>query len=82
MGYLNPIIRGWANYYKYGVSKRVFSYIDHQLWKALWQWAKKRHPKKARSGFSANTSGKLEDTVILSPLKPRIEEVRTNNLYG
>ncbi len=48
IGHLNPIIRGWANYYKYGVSKEVFSYIDHYLWKALWQWAKKRHPQKGK----------------------------------
>ncbi len=45
---LNPIIRGWANYYKYGVSKEVFSYIDHHLWKALWQWSRKRHPNKGK----------------------------------
>ena len=49
INYLNPIIRGWANYYKYGVSKEVFSYIDHHLWKALWQWSKRRHPNKGNS---------------------------------
>lgn len=48
INHINPIIRGWANYYKYGVSKEVFSYIDHQLWKALWQWSKRRHPNKGK----------------------------------
>ena len=48
INHLNPIIRGWANYYKYGVSKEVFSYIDHYLWKALWQWSRKRHPNKGK----------------------------------
>ena len=43
---LNPILRGWGNYYRHGVSKKTFSYIDHHVWKALWQWARKRHPKK------------------------------------
>jgi RNA-directed DNA polymerase len=28
------------------VSKRVFTYVDHAIWKALWRWAKRRHPKK------------------------------------
>ncbi|MEL7039631.1 MAG: group II intron maturase-specific domain-containing protein [Cyanobacteria bacterium J06592_8] len=48
INFLNPILRGWANYYKYGVSKKVFSSIDHYLWKALWQWSKRRHPNKGK----------------------------------
>lgn len=46
--YLNPILRGWANYYKHGASKKVFNDIDHHLWHALWRWALKRHPKKGK----------------------------------
>lgn len=51
--YLNPVIRGWGNYYRYGVSKKVFSYVDFQIWKALWKWSLKRHPKKGK-GWVAN----------------------------
>ncbi len=43
---LNAVIRGWANYYRYGNSSRVYSDLDHYLWKLTWQWAKRRHPKK------------------------------------
>lgn len=43
---LNPILRGWANYYKHGVSKRVFATFDHQMVQMLIRWAKKRHPNK------------------------------------
>ncbi len=46
--WLNPLIRGWANYYRHVVSKRIFSTLDHVLWKALWRWAVRRHPKKGR----------------------------------
>ena len=46
--WLNPLIRGWANYYRHVVSKRTFSTLDHVLWKALWRWAVRRHPKKGR----------------------------------
>lgn len=46
--HLNPILRGWANYYKHGASKRVFDYIDHQLWLALWRWSLQRHPKQGK----------------------------------
>lgn len=43
---LNPILRGWANYYKHGVSKEVFATFDHDLVHALIRWAKRRHPSK------------------------------------
>ncbi len=43
---LNPILRGWANYYKHAVSKKVFASFDHYLVQALIRWAKRRHPNK------------------------------------
>jgi RNA-directed DNA polymerase len=43
---LNPILRGFANYYKGVVSKKIFNYISHRLWEYLWRWAKRRHPNK------------------------------------
>jgi RNA-directed DNA polymerase len=46
--HLNPILRGWGNYYKHGVSKRVFNRIDHQIWQALWRWSLRRHPNKGK----------------------------------
>ncbi|PSB56700.1 group II intron reverse transcriptase [Chamaesiphon polymorphus] len=45
---LNPILRGFANYYKGQVSKKAFSYISNRVWKYLWSWAKRRHPNKGR----------------------------------
>jgi len=43
---LNPKIRGWANYHRHVVSKETFSKVDHAIFCALWQWVKRRHPKK------------------------------------
>lgn len=45
---LNPILRGFANYYRGQVSKETFSYIGHRLWQYLWRWAKRRHPNKPK----------------------------------
>jgi RNA-directed DNA polymerase len=42
----NPILRGWANYYKQAVSNRVFAYFNHEVFQMLLQWAKKKHPTK------------------------------------
>lgn len=44
---LNPILRGWCNYYKNMVSSQTFSLVDYQVWKTLWQWSKRRHPHKS-----------------------------------
>jgi RNA-directed DNA polymerase len=43
---LNPILRGFANYYKGGVSKETFVYITYRMWQYLWRWAKRGHPNK------------------------------------
>jgi len=45
---LNPVIAGWNNYYQYGVSSRTFQRLEHELWRMLWQWAKRRHPNKPK----------------------------------
>ena len=45
---LNPVIRGWANYYRHAVSSRAFGKLDSLIWKALWRWAKRRHPGKRK----------------------------------
>ncbi|WP_225736586.1 group II intron maturase-specific domain-containing protein [Pseudoalteromonas prydzensis] len=45
---MNPKLRGWANYYRHSVAKKVFSYVGHQVFLALWRWAVRRHPNKGR----------------------------------
>jgi RNA-directed DNA polymerase len=45
---LNPILRGFANYYKGVVSKEIFSYISYRVWQYLWRWANRRHPNKRK----------------------------------
>jgi RNA-directed DNA polymerase len=45
---LTPIIRGWAAYYRIGVSSAVFSALDDYMWKLLYKWIKRTHPNKSR----------------------------------
>ena len=45
---LNPIITGWAAYYRIGVSKRAYGTLDAHLWRLAWKWAKFSHPNKPR----------------------------------
>jgi len=48
IGLLNPVIRGWANYHQHGAAKETFDRVDHEIWRALWRWARRRHPKQSR----------------------------------
>ena len=45
---INPIIRGWANYYATVVSKETYSELDHLMYQKLRAWGKHRHPNKGR----------------------------------
>ncbi|WP_308494564.1 group II intron maturase-specific domain-containing protein [Mycobacterium kubicae] len=40
---LNPVLRGWCNYFQHGVSKRTFDYLDHFTWWRVVTWMRKRH---------------------------------------
>lgn len=40
---LNPLLRGWTNYFRYASSKRTFSALNHFLWNRVIQWVRKKH---------------------------------------
>ena len=44
---LNPVIRGWANYYRHCAASETFKKVRHAQWLMLWNWAKRRHPEKS-----------------------------------
>jgi len=48
IGLLNPVIRGWVNFHRHCAAKDTFDRADHEIWRALWQWARRRHPNKSR----------------------------------
>ena len=54
---LNPIITGWAAYYRIGVSKRAFSALDAHLWRLAWKWARFSHPNKPKRWVIARYFG-------------------------
>ena len=45
---LNPIIRGWAAFYRSVVSKKTYVALDTHMWKLAFSWAKRSHPNKSR----------------------------------
>ncbi|WHQ99743.1 group II intron reverse transcriptase/maturase [Klebsiella pneumoniae] len=50
---LNPLIRGWCNYHRHVVAKIAFRYADHYIWKKIWQWCCRRHPRKGKRWVKA-----------------------------
>lgn len=44
----NPIITGWAAYYRIGVSKHAYNVLDAHVWRLAWKWANFSHPNKPR----------------------------------
>jgi RNA-directed DNA polymerase len=54
---MNPIIRGQANYYRPGASKKAYQSLDDHLWWHLYKWARRRHPKKGRPWVTARYFG-------------------------
>ncbi|WP_408956132.1 group II intron reverse transcriptase/maturase [Natroniella sp. ANB-PHB2] len=43
---VNSKIIGWCNYHRSACSKKSFQSLDRDVFKALWNWAKRRHPNK------------------------------------
>ena len=42
---LNPVLQGWCTYFRYGVSKATFGYLDQYAWHRVVRWLRKRHPR-------------------------------------
>ena len=45
---MNPVIKGWTNYYRYCCAGETFSKADYLIHQKMWRWAARRHPKKGR----------------------------------
>ena len=46
---LNPLLRGWANYYRNGASARTFAKLDYYVYRRLRRWMHRRHPTKSKA---------------------------------
>jgi RNA-directed DNA polymerase len=48
---LNQLLAGWANYFRFGVSKAVFSAVDYHTWGRLMRWIRAKYAGKHRLGM-------------------------------
>jgi RNA-directed DNA polymerase len=42
---LNQMLAGWANYFRYGVSKAVFDAVDNHTWGRLMRWIRAKYKR-------------------------------------
>lgn len=45
---LNPRIKGWTRYFSPQCAGKTFNQMDELLYRKLWRWARRRHPKQGK----------------------------------
>ena len=55
---LNPILRGWGNYFRVGVSKETFSRLDSWMFRKECRWINYTHPNKGQQWKKKTYFGK------------------------
>jgi RNA-directed DNA polymerase len=56
---INPIVRGWANYYRGAASSRTFAALDRYLWQLTYKWACYSHANKPKPWIVSRYYGQL-----------------------
>ena len=69
--FINPLIRGTANYWKPFISSRIFSKMDNYIWKKTYKFLRRLHPHKSwdwikRKYFPPYNDGRHKDKWVLT----------------
>ncbi|WAX76481.1 group II intron maturase-specific domain-containing protein [Streptomyces sp. KMM 9044] len=59
---LNPIIRGWAAYFRGVVSSGVFTSLDNHVWRLVYKWARHTHPNKPNGWVTSRYFGRFNES--------------------
>lgn len=77
---VNPVLRGWAAYFRYGASKRTFAYLGWYAWWRLILWIRRKHPhltwKQIRRRYYGADRIGAEGLVLYNPAKMKVERYR------
>lgn len=77
---INPILRGWAAYFRYGVSKKTFAYLGWYAWWRVIYWIRRKHPhltwKQTRRRFYGADRISVDGLTLYNPAKMRVERYR------
>lgn len=77
---VNPILRGWAAYFRYGVSKRTFSYLAQWAWRRMILWIRRKHPritwKQVRRRYYGADRISEDGVTLYNPARMQVERYR------
>jgi RNA-directed DNA polymerase len=77
---VNPILRGWAAYFRYGVSKKTFSYLGYYAWWRMIAWLRRKHPhlgwKQLRRRYYGADRISEDNLTLYNPAKMQVERYR------
>ncbi len=77
---LNPILRGWAAYFRYGAVKRTFGYLGWYAWWRVVRWLRKKHPrmpwKQLRRRYFGKDRLQAKGVVLYNPAAMRVLRYR------
>lgn len=70
---MNPVIRGWSNYFRIGVAKKTFADLDSFMFHRAKRYARRRHPTKSGTWRTAKywgtAQGKRQDRWVFMDKK-------------
>lgn len=73
---LNPVLRGWAAYFRYTAAKRTFSYLGYYAWWRVIRWLRKKHPRmnwgQMRRRYFGKDAIRAGNFVLYNPATMRV----------
>jgi RNA-directed DNA polymerase len=80
LGRLNPVLRGWTNYFRHGVSKATFNYLRAFVWRRVVCWVRHKHPtmtwKELRQRYLPGWWPAQGETVLVDPARVHVTRYR------
>ncbi len=77
---LNPVLRGWAAYFRYAAAKRTFSYLGYYAWWRVVRWLRKKHPrlrwKQIKRRYFGKDGIQHKGIVLYNPAAMRVMRYR------
>jgi RNA-directed DNA polymerase len=68
---LNPVLRGWTNYFRHGVSSATFNYLRAFTWRRVVCWLRHKHPrlswKQLRRRYFPEWWPTEDDVILFNP---------------
>ena len=94
---LNPVLRGWGNYFRSGNADREFNELDGYVYRRITQWMVRRGGQRSRFRQDQwpherlheiglhRLQGRVSSPAQAAPVRPsvsRVREIRTHGLKG